>query len=90
MSPELLVVTDMLEEIQHELATRSPSDPLRDWPVRTEAYAHIVEAWLRFGSSPTEVQRIALFENVAALHGEIFGSGYTRLGRADTHRREIA
>jgi hypothetical protein len=87
MSPELLVVTDMLEDIQHELATRS--DRLRDWPVRTEAYAHIVEAWLRFGSGPTDDQRIALLENVAALHAEIFGSGHTRLAPA-MGRRESA
>jgi hypothetical protein len=92
MSPELLAISELLEQIHAELAVR-PSHALRDWPRRTEAYARVIEGWLRFGCPPTEAQRMALLESVGALHAEVFGgSGVQRVGvpAAAPPRRESA
>ncbi len=83
MSPELVAITELLEQIHAELGTRAPG-ALRDWPRRTEAYARIIEGWLRFPCPPGETQQAALLESVGALHAEVFGgSGVQRVGTAE-------
>lgn len=82
MSPDVVAISELLEQIHAELAARPPH-ALRDWPRRTEAYARVIEGWLRFGCPPTEAQRMALLESVGALHAEVFGSsGVQRVGAA--------